>query len=202
MVFSRSVDRPRRQAGKGSAQEFSTASAPPGSVAGPPRGSDLRIRNGLCPISATAILHGNTMLNTIRKILGRADNRQVPSTPPGERVYAVGDIHGRADLFEQLITAIERDDAERGPAQTTVVLLGDLIDRGQDSAAVVRRARNWGARRRVEYIQGNHEEMLLVSGRTWRPCAASSSLAARKRYCPMVSTKTCCARRTGRRRSG
>ncbi|MFS0848069.1 metallophosphoesterase [Novosphingobium panipatense] len=103
------------------------------------------------------------MLNTIRKILGRADNRQVPSTPPGERVYAVGDIHGRADLFEQLITAIERDDAERGPAQTTVVLLGDLIDRGQDSAAVVRRARNWGARRRIEYIQGNHEEMLLVS---------------------------------------
>lgn len=110
-----------------------------------------------------AILRCNKMLSKIRTLLGRRDVRQAPSIPSGERVYAVGDIHGRADLFEELITVIEQDDASRGPAHTTVVLLGDLIDRGHDSAAVVDRARQWGARREVQFIQGNHEEMLLVS---------------------------------------
>lgn len=103
------------------------------------------------------------MLSKLRNLLGRRDVRQAPSVPSGERVYAVGDVHGRADLFADLIQIIEHDDAERGPARTTVVLLGDLIDRGHDSAAVVDQARQWGQRREVEFIQGNHEEMLLVS---------------------------------------
>ncbi|WP_404480587.1 metallophosphoesterase [Novosphingobium sp. BL-52-GroH] len=103
------------------------------------------------------------MLSKIRTLLGRRDNRQAPSIPSGERVYAVGDIHGRADLFEDLIHAIEQDDASRGHAHTTVVLLGDLIDRGNQSARVVGQARHWGSQRRIEFIQGNHEEMLLVS---------------------------------------
>lgn len=105
------------------------------------------------------------MLNTIRKLMGRADQRRAPSIPSGERVYAVGDIHGRADLFEHLIHTIEQDDAARGRAHTTVVLLGDLIDRGDDSAGVVARARQWGREREVEFIQGNHEEMLLVASK-------------------------------------
>ena len=52
-----------------------------------------------------------------------------PSVPTGERVYAIGDIHGRIDLFEDLIRMIEEDDAGRRRAHTTIVLLGDLIDR-------------------------------------------------------------------------
>jgi len=103
------------------------------------------------------------MFSAIRNLLGRRDARRAPSVPSGERVYAVGDVHGRADLFEELIEVIERDDAGRGQAHTTVVLLGDLIDRGHDSAAVVALARAWGQRREVEFIKGNHEEMLLVS---------------------------------------
>ena len=81
----------------------------------------------------------------------------------GERVYAIGDIHGRIDLFDSLIEAIERDDASRRAARTTVILLGDLIDRGPDSAAVVARAKEWSKRRRLEFIKGNHEEMLISS---------------------------------------
>ncbi len=83
--------------------------------------------------------------------------------PDGERVYAVGDVHGRLDLFDALIDAIERDDAALAPARTTVVLLGDLVDRGADSAGVVARAREWQRQRAVRILAGNHEEMFLRS---------------------------------------
>ncbi|OGS58797.1 MAG: serine/threonine protein phosphatase [Erythrobacter sp. RIFCSPHIGHO2_12_FULL_63_10] len=86
-----------------------------------------------------------------------------PQVPAGERYYIVGDIHGRLDLFDALIGGIEADDAAAGPAQTTVVLLGDLVDRGPDSAGVVRRAREWCEQRRVRILIGNHEEMFLQS---------------------------------------
>ena len=85
------------------------------------------------------------------------------AVPPGERVYAIGDIHGRLDLFEQLIAAIDADDAARGPARTTVILLGDLVDRGPDSAGVIEAARAWGRRRTLRVLAGNHEEMFLDS---------------------------------------
>lgn len=89
------------------------------------------------------------------------------AVPAGTRVYAVGDIHGRIDLFSALVDAIEADDAAAvvrdGPAETTVVLLGDLIDRGPDSAGVLGLAREWRNHRRVRILCGNHEEMLLQS---------------------------------------
>jgi serine/threonine protein phosphatase 1 len=93
--------------------------------------------------------------------LFRARARPNPAVPPGERVYAIGDIHGRFDLFETLIEAIDRDDAASSPATSTVILLGDLIDRGPDSAGVLAAARAWGQRRTVRILAGNHEEMFL-----------------------------------------
>src|SRR3546814_7299709 len=64
------------------------------------------------------------------------------SVPAGRRVYAIGDIHGRDDLFAQMIDHIRADHAARGPAHLTLILLGDLVDRGAQSAAVVERAMN------------------------------------------------------------
>ncbi|KLE32418.1 metallophosphoesterase family protein [Aurantiacibacter luteus] len=87
-----------------------------------------------------------------------------PRVPDGERVYAVGDIHGRSDLFSAMIDAIEHDFAEAGEGVTsTVILLGDLVDRGPDSAGVLWLARKWGKRRPVRVLAGNHEEMMLKS---------------------------------------
>jgi serine/threonine protein phosphatase 1 len=83
--------------------------------------------------------------------------------PEGERWYVIGDIHGRRDLFETLVEAIESDDAGSAQARTTVVLLGDLVDRGPDSAGVISLARDWATRRNVRLIAGNHEEMFLES---------------------------------------
>lgn len=83
------------------------------------------------------------------------------SVPDGERVYAVGDVHGRSDLLIALIEAIEQDNRESGQARTTVVLLGDLVDRGPDSVNVLALAREWQRFRDVRILQGNHEEMFV-----------------------------------------
>ncbi|CAN5459082.1 metallophosphoesterase family protein [soil metagenome] len=84
--------------------------------------------------------------------------------PEGVRVYAVGDIHGRDDLFEALLKQIDADDATRPAKRTILVLLGDFVDRGPDSASVVERAAalsKSGAE--VRCLMGNHEEVFLLA---------------------------------------
>jgi len=101
------------------------------------------------------------MLSRIRNLLGPAPSKPQPAIPPGQRVYAVGDVHGRSDLFAALSEAIDADHAKRGGGDSLVILLGDLVDRGPDSAGVLRQARAWQARRPLRALMGNHEEMLL-----------------------------------------
>lgn len=101
------------------------------------------------------------MLKMLRALFDRPAGGPAAAIPAGQRVYAVGDIHGSLAQFDALVTAIEADDAARDPADTTIVLLGDLIDRGPDSAGVIRAARALQARRKVRILMGNHEEMLL-----------------------------------------
>lgn len=84
------------------------------------------------------------------------------AVPPGERVYAIGDVHGRLDLLNELLALIDADDAGRGDAAVTLILLGDLIDRGPRSAEVVNQL--WGLRRcspAIRFLMGNHEEVFL-----------------------------------------
>jgi len=85
-----------------------------------------------------------------------------PRTPRGYRAYAVGDIHGRIDLLDQILSTIEQD-AERSPARRILLIfLGDLIDRGPDSRGVVERLRTYRTDRLQTYfLAGNHEEVLL-----------------------------------------
>jgi len=81
---------------------------------------------------------------------------------PGCRAYAIGDIHGRLDLLEALLRLIDDDRAARPAKKTFIVFLGDLVDRGPDSAGVVERLRHYrpqGAR--TIFLAGNHEEVLL-----------------------------------------
>lgn len=99
----------------------------------------------------------------LRKLFRAPASAPLPAVPAGQRVYAVGDVHGCRAPFEALISAIDADDAARPGADTTVILLGDLVDRGPDSAGVLALARNWQARRRVRILTGNHEEMFLES---------------------------------------
>lgn len=89
------------------------------------------------------------------------------SIPPGQRIYAIGDIHGRADLLEELLRRIDADDAARTPSETTLIFLGDLIDRGPDSAQVVERLIALKADHpRTRFLLGNHEEVFLEALRS------------------------------------
>lgn len=103
------------------------------------------------------------MFSNLRNLFRSVPDRPRPAIPAGERVYAIGDIHGRLDLFRALAGAIDADDAARGAATTTVILLGDLVDRGPDSAGVIAFARDWAVKRPIRFIAGNHEQMFLES---------------------------------------
>lgn len=81
---------------------------------------------------------------------------------PGARAYAVGDIHGRLDLLDALLEQIGKDLADRPADKVALVFLGDLIDRGPDSAGVIERVRTLGnVPARTGCLLGNHEEMFL-----------------------------------------
>jgi serine/threonine protein phosphatase 1 len=101
------------------------------------------------------------MFQALKQMFTRGEAAPLPSLPDGQRVYAVGDIHGRLDLFRALVEAIEADDAARDKADTLIILLGDLVDRGSDSRGVIEFARELQARRPVRILAGNHEEMFL-----------------------------------------
>lgn len=103
------------------------------------------------------------MLQKFRDFFRPPPPPKLPAVPDGTRYYAIGDIHGRLDLFEALITAIEGEMATAPGIEHRVVLLGDLVDRGPDSAGVVERARTWQQTRDVRILAGNHEEMFLTA---------------------------------------
>lgn len=85
-----------------------------------------------------------------------------PQGAQGLRAYVVGDIHGRLDLLEKLIEKIHADIAVREPCETLLVFVGDLIDRGPESAQVVELLRTYHHPNvRTIFLLGNHEEVLL-----------------------------------------
>ncbi|MFD1844192.1 metallophosphoesterase family protein [Sphingomonas qilianensis] len=80
----------------------------------------------------------------------------------GARAYAIGDVHGRLDLLRALIDQIMVDRRDRPCERDYIVFLGDLIDRGPDSAGVI----DYLLQARAFlpnpiFLMGNHEEMLL-----------------------------------------
>lgn len=83
-----------------------------------------------------------------------------PRVPDGRRLYAIGDVHGRDDLLRDLLGQIEADNAARPAATTTVVFLGDLIDRGPGSREVIERVIDYRpAGISSVYLAGNHEDV-------------------------------------------
>lgn len=85
-----------------------------------------------------------------------------PSGPRGHRAYAVGDVHGCLQLLETLLSRIEADVRDRPRRKTSIVFLGDLIDRGPQSAQVLEKLRTYSLPGvTTHFIMGNHEEVML-----------------------------------------
>ena len=102
------------------------------------------------------------VFNLFRRVSASFAATSRPLGPPGKRLYAVGDIHGRLDLLDDLLSRIG-DDIRLHPVDTaTLVFLGDLIDRGPKSAGVIARLCD-SARLPADalFLLGNHEEILL-----------------------------------------
>jgi len=79
--------------------------------------------------------------------------------PPGIRVYAVGDVHGRADLLRNALDIVDADIASDPPEKPIFVGMGDFIDRGPESRSVLDILSN--IRDRSVLLKGNHEQILL-----------------------------------------
>ena len=113
-------------------------------------------------------------------------------TPPaattgGRLVYAIGDVHGRIDLLERLLAKIDADAAEvSDEPRPALVFVGDYIDRGQDSRAVIDCVIRLQAEGRYEVraLKGNHEEALLQFlgdaefGATWAEYGGLQTIAS------------------------
>jgi serine/threonine protein phosphatase 1 len=96
----------------------------------------------------------------MRRLLDSLARRSQPSEAsfdeplsPGEPLAVIGDVHGRDDLLGRLLAALKAKAPEH-----RVVLVGDLIDRGEESAAVLRRV---ASRPDLVVVRGNHESMCL-----------------------------------------
>ena len=72
----------------------------------------------------------------------------------GHKVYAIGDVHGHLATFRALLYRLKLGKQDR------VICLGDMIDRGPDSAGVVKLIRS---DKRIICLKGNHEHMAIQS---------------------------------------
>lgn len=100
-------------------------------------------------------------MNRMVRFWSRGENSERPRAPAGVRLYGVGDIHGHDVLLARMLAAIEQDIEAARPADNVVIFLGDLIDRGPGSAAVVERLRTLAGPFKSVFLTGNHEEVLV-----------------------------------------
>jgi serine/threonine protein phosphatase 1 len=84
---------------------------------------------------------------------------------PGTRIFAIGDVHGCAGRLADLHRLVAADLAAEPVARPVIVHLGDYIDRGHDSAEVVRMLSSGPVLPGVPTInlRGNHEQMMLAA---------------------------------------
>lgn len=85
-----------------------------------------------------------------------------------QSVYVIGDVHGMIGSLSALLEQVQQDAEARG-AEPFYLFVGDLVDRGSDSAAVVRLVRSLIEAGGAASVLGNHDEMFLQTVAMTRP---------------------------------
>lgn len=75
-----------------------------------------------------------------------------PDMQDKKRVFVIGDIHGCAQEFQELVKAINYN-----PDQDQIILAGDLVYRGPDNVGVIRLAKKLNAL----CVRGNHDDKVI-----------------------------------------
>lgn len=71
------------------------------------------------------------------------------------RLIAIGDIHGEIEKLNSLLDKLNLQTGDK------VIFLGDYIDRGLNSKAVIERILDLSKKIECVFLKGNHEDMLL-----------------------------------------
>jgi len=80
--------------------------------------------------------------------------------PDGLRIYAIGDVHGRADLLDRVLSRIDAHIVANPVAQPLHLLVGDYIDRGPASREVLDLLIDCMQGREMVLLRGNHDVFL------------------------------------------
>jgi serine/threonine protein phosphatase 1 len=119
-------------------------------------------------------------MSSLRRILsgGLAGTHRLrraeAAVPEGMRIYAIGDIHGRADLLKALHAQIRADASGADVPRKVILYLGDYVDRGLQSRETVDLVLAGVEGFEQICLKGNHEEALLnflddpAFGATWK----------------------------------
>jgi len=109
-----------------------------------------------------SIPHNQPMLsNIIKKFQKPKQLHVVPHVPRDRRIYCIGDIHGRADLLDQLHKIIQSD-AKNHKGKNIIVYVGDYIDRGEQSCQVIDILLSHPLKDFDHvFLRGNHERAML-----------------------------------------
>jgi serine/threonine protein phosphatase 1 len=91
---------------------------------------------------------------------GIVETARQASVAEPQRIYAIGDIHGRRDLLDRMVEAIRADMRAYPAAYALTITLGDYVDRGPDSRGVIERLAANPFPTEFVALKGNHEEML------------------------------------------
>jgi len=144
---------------------------------------------GMFTLTLVILCHRNQVPYIILMIFKprkpRAEPSVRPETPirPDVPFFAVGDVHGTDRLLERLLKRLDRV----APPDALLILTGDYVDRGDESARVLRRLRvlSEAAGDNMQCIMGNHEKMLLnviddpvQHGRRWLRHGGLQTLAS------------------------
>ena len=91
------------------------------------------------------------------KLLTRGRKKRTRRLPEDVRIYAIGDVHGRADLLDRVLSRIDAHIVAHPVVRPIHLLVGDYIDRGPASRDVLELLIDCSQGREMIFLRGNHD---------------------------------------------